>query len=461
MKASETKLNLTMLTDLYQLTMDAVYNNEGREEETTTFDWFIRKLPKDRGYFIVAGLEDIVDYIQNLRFEEDDLEYLREQGIFLESELDYLRNFKFEGDIYAMPEGSVAFGNEPLLRVTAPRGQAQFIESFILNQLNHQTMIATKASRVVEAAQGRAVFDFGLRRAHGVDAAMVGARSSYIAGAIGTSNVLAGKVLGIPIKGTHAHSFIQGYDTELEAFRAYARRYPDSATLLIDTYDVMEGAKNAAIVAKELEEKGHKLFAVRLDSGDLTGDSIEVREYFDSVGLDYVKIVASNDLNEYKIEEMIAGGARIDAFGVGTEMITSKDCPAVSGVYKLVENEEEGELVAKIKLSEGKKTIPGRKQVYRVTDSEGNFVRDVIALDDEVAEGEAMLVPIFRNGELVYDLPTLDEIRGRVIANVAKLRPEYRRMRDPAKYEVAVTRKLSELSDELTQKYEKTKLEAA
>ncbi len=445
--------NLALLTDFYQLTMNAAYLDNGRDNEIATFDLFIRKLPKDRGYFLAAGLEDVIKYIKDLRFNESDIDYLRRQGTFKEEFLDSLKGFRFTGDIYAVPEGTPVFANEPIIRVTAPRMEAQYIETFFLNVVNFQTMIATKASRVVEAAKGRAVIDFGLRRAHDNDAGMKGARAAYMAGAIGTSNVLAGKEYSIPIKGTHAHSFVMSFDSEIEAFRAYTKTFPDNATLLIDTYDVMQGAKNAAIVAKELEAKGHKLFAVRLDSGDLTSDSIAVRKYFDSICLSYVKIVASNDLNEYKIEEMLKAGARIDAFGVGTEMITSKDCPAVSGVYKLSESEEKGRLEAKIKLSEGKKTLPGRKQVYRISDARGNYIKDVIALEGEKIEGEPLLVQIVKDGEVVYGIPKLKDIQTSAKEKLAKLPAQYKKVRGPDEYKVELSDGLQALTEALAKKY--------
>ena len=446
-------MNKTLLTDLYQITMNAAYFDNKRGNETATFDMFIRKLPKDRGYFLTAGLEDVIKYVKDLRFEKEDIDYLRGQGLFKEEFLETLKDFKFEGDIYAVPEGTPIFPNEPILRVTAKREQAQFIESFLLNVINYQTMIATKASKVVEAAKGKAVIDFGLRRAHENDAGMKGARSAYIGGATGTSNVLAGKKYGIPIKGTHAHSFVMSFDEEIDAFRAYVKTFPDNATLLIDTYDVMQGARNAATVAKELEQTGHKLFAVRLDSGDLCGDSIKVREYFDSEELDYIKIVASNDLNEYKIEDMVKAGSQIDAYGVGTEMITSKDCPAVSGVYKLSESEENGKLEAKIKLSEGKKTLPGKKQIYRISDSEGNYVKDIIALENEEIEGEPILVQIVSKGEVVYDFPTLKEIQAKAKEKFARLPSQYKRIREPDEYKTELSKKLTEVIDILTEKY--------
>lgn len=445
--------NKTMLTDLYQITMNAAYLNSKIGSETATFDYFIRKLPKDWGYFLTAGLEDVIDYIQNLKFNEEDITYLREQKLFSEEFLNSLKDFKFTGDIYAVPEGTVVFPNEPIIRVTAPRMEAQFIETYLLTIMNHQTMIATKASRVVEAARQRAVIDFGARRAQGDDAAIKGARASYIGGAVGTSNVLAGKTYNIPIKGTHAHSFVMSFNNEIDAFRAYADAFPDNATLLIDTYDVMEGARNAAIIARELEDQGHKLFAVRLDSGDLTKDSIRIRKYFDDIGLNYVKILASNDLNEYKIQDMLNNRAQIDAFGVGTEMITSKDCPALSGVYKLAESQENGKLKAKIKLSEGKQTLPGRKQIYRIKDQNGSYLNDIIALENEDIKGEPLLIPIFKNGNLVYEKPGLEQIQKTANKNLAKLPSQHKRIMEPDEYKIKLSKGLTELIKILTEKY--------
>src|SRR3989338_6955691 len=293
----------TMLTDLYQLTMNAAYFDNDKDD-IATFDLFIRKLPENWGYFIANGIEDAIDYATSIKFTDDDISYLRQQGIFDENYLTFLKDFKFEGEIYAVKEGTPVAPNTPILRVTAKRTQAQFLETALLNIINFQTMVATKANRVVNAADGAKVVDFGLRRAQEEDAAMTGARAAYIAGAVATSNVKAGKKYGIPISGTHAHSFVMSFEDEIDAFRAYVKTFPENATLLIDTYDTEQGARNAAIVAKELEAKGKRLGAVRLDSGDLTDLSIKARMILDESGLDYVRIVASNDLNEYKIEDM-------------------------------------------------------------------------------------------------------------------------------------------------------------
>ncbi|MEA3378216.1 MAG: nicotinate phosphoribosyltransferase [Nanoarchaeota archaeon] len=438
--------NMAIMTDLYQLTMNGSYHHHGINNDTATFDLFVRKLPKNRNYLIAAGLEQAIHYLENLKFSDENIEYLRGQELFSEDFLEDLKGFKFTGDVYAVPEGTVVFGNEPLLRITAPRNEVQLVETYLLSIINHQTMIASKASRIVESAGENSVVDFGTRRAHGPGAAVKGARACYIAGCVGTSNVLAGKEFGIPIFGTMAHSYIMSFDSELEAFRAYSHTFRDKSVLLIDTYDTIEGAKNAVIVGKELERQGHKLKGVRLDSGDLADLSKKVRKIFDEAGLEYVNIVASNDLNEYKIKKLRKEGARIDSYGVGTEMITSKDAPAISGVYKLSEHRnKKGNLVAKIKLSENKNTLPGRKQVYRVHD-DGYFVKDIIALEDENISNNPLLVKVVENGLRCSDLPPLPEIQKRALGQVKRLPLEY--LQD-ATYPVEVSEKLETLTKDI------------
>ncbi len=445
-------MSKTLITDLYQLTMAASYHDNAKTG-SSTFDLFIRKLPDNWGYFIAAGLEDAVDYLLNLKFDKEDIDYLRSTGQFKEDFLEYLKDFKFTGSLSAVPEGTVVFPNEPILRITAPKIEAQFVETYLLNLINHQTMIATKASRVVHSADGAPVVDFGLRRAQGESAGIKGARAAYIGGCVGTSNVEAGRLYDIPVKGTHAHSFVMSFENEVDAFRAYVKTFPDNAILLIDTYDVMGGAKNAMIVAKELEQKGHKLLGVRLDSGDLLTQSKKVRGLFNLNGLEYLKIFASNDLNEHKIEDLVAKGARIDAYGVGTELITSKDCPALSGVYKLAEDtSDDGNLVAKIKLSEGKKTLPGRKQIYRSL-VEGVYSQDIIGLEGEFSGADKLLENIIENGVLVYKIPSLAEVRMHAKDEMKKLHPFVRSLKDPSKYSVVLSPKVEELSEKLTQKY--------
>lgn len=445
-EVSGQRSNKTMLTDLYQITMNAAYHDNNKDD-MATFDLFVRKLPEDWEYFIVAGIEEAIDYATNIKFEQSDIEYLASQNLFKKEYLEFLKDFKFEGDIYAIKEGTPIAPNTPILRVTAKRTQSQFLETTLLNIINYQTMIASKASRIVNAAQGKNIVDFGLRRAQGEDAAMKGARAAYIAGAVGTSNVAAGKEYGVPISGTHAHSYVMSYPTELEAFRSYVKTFPDHSTLLIDTYDTLQGARNAAIVAKELEEHGHKLKAVRLDSGDLIGDSEKVREILDSEGLNYVKIIATNDLNEYKIAEHLAKGAKIDAYGVGTEMITAKPVAAISGVYKIVEDTDG----AKIKLSEGKKTYPGIKQVYRV-ETEKGYDHDVLTLDGESTTLKPLLEKVVENGYRLMPKRDLKEIREYCLNEIAKL-PEHAKRLHANPYELKISAKLEGLVDELTEKY--------
>ncbi|MBI5229444.1 nicotinate phosphoribosyltransferase, partial [Candidatus Micrarchaeota archaeon] len=405
---------MAMLIDLYELTMCASYF-ENKRNELATFDLFIRKLPPNRSYFVFAGLEQALLFLKNMKFNQEQINYLRKEG-FKEDFLTYLGEFKFSGEVWAVPEGTIVFPNEPLIRVTAPIIEAQLVESFLLNTVNLQTMIATKASRVVNAARGRPVIEFGLRRTHGADAGMKAARCSYIAGCAGTSSVLAGMRYGIPVFGTMAHSFVMFFDSEIEAFRAFAKTFPKKSTLLIDTFDDIKGAENAAAVAKELEKKGFRLSGVRIDSGNLAEISKKVRALLDEKGLNYVKIFASGDLDEYKIEELSSKGAKIDSFGVGTRMSTSEDRPYVDIIYKLSEKmDKTGKFVPTMKLSKGKVTLPGRKQVFRVKDDSGNFVRDIIALHNEKVEGEPLLVKVMEKGKIVYDLPTLEDVRKRAL----------------------------------------------
>ena len=447
--------NMSMLTDLYELTMCASYFDH-KKFEPATFDLFIRRLPPNRSYFLFAGLEQVLLFLERMRFAEKHIKFLKNLG-FKDEFLDYLRNFRFTGDVWAVPEGTVVFPNEPLIRVTAPIIEAQLIETFALNTINLQTTIATKASRVVYAAKGRTVIEFGLRREHGTDAGMKVARASYIGGCNGTSNVLAGMVYGIPVFGTMAHSFVMFFSNELESFRAFAKTFPDKSTLLIDTFDNIKGAENAIKVAKELEKQGFKLRGVRIDSGDLVEISQKVRKMLDKNGLSYVQIFASGDLDEYRIEELLKKGAKIDAFGVGTRMGTSADRPYVDIIYKLCEKSDAGgNFYPIMKLSEGKATLPGRKQVFRFLDDKGNFVKDVIALEDEKINGEPLLVKVMEKGKIVYDLPSLEEIRKRALDNLEKLPEKYKRLRGAAKYPVRLSPKLSRLIRELREKLRET-----
>src|SRR3990170_4293287 len=456
----QTEENMSMFTDLYELTMCASYF-DNKKFKPATFDLFIRRFPENRSYFLFAGLEQALLFLKSVKFTEEHLSYLKKQG-FDQQFLDYMRDFKFTGDVWAVPEGTVAFPCEPLIRVTAPIIEAQLVETFLLNTVNLQTMIATKASRVVHAAKGKAIIEFGLRREHGVDAGMKVARASYIAGCQGTSNVLAGLEYGIPVFGTMAHSFVMSFDKEIDAFRAFAKTFPNKSTLLIDTYNDLAGAEKAAVVAKELEAKGCKLGGVRLDSGDLGEISRKVRALLDKKGLTYVTIFASGDLDEYRVEELLKNGAEIDAFGVGTRMGTSADKPYVDVIYKLCETlSSRGEFSPIMKLSEGKITLPGRKQVFRRKDKKGNCAGDVIALADEKVTGEALLVKVMENGKIIRALPSLGGIRASAAKNLAKLPAKYKQLTNPPEYHVELSSALEDLIKKLKRKLTQTEIKAA
>jgi len=451
------KENMSMLTDLYELTMCAGYF-DNKKFETATFDLFIRRLPPNRSYFLFAGLEQVLLFLEKVGFNEKHIDFLRKQG-FKEDFLEYLRAFKFTGDVWAVPEGTVAFPNEPLIRVTAPIIEAQLIETFVLNTVNLQTTIATKASRVVNAAKGRSIVEFGLRREHGTDAGVKVARCSYIAGCSGTSNVLAGMRYGIPIFGTMAHSFVLFFDSEIDSFRAFAKTFPNKSTLLIDTFDNIKGAEKAVVVAKELEKKGFKLRGVRLDSGDLAEISKKVRKLLDKNGLKYVRIYASGDLDEYKIEELLKKGAKIDSFGVGTKMGTSADRPYIDIIYKLSEKiNEKNKFSPIMKLSKGKVTLPGKKQVFRFKDARSNFVKDVIGLEDERMNGEPLLIKVMEKGKIVYDFPSLEEIRKRALESLSKFPEKYKKLKGAPRYPVELSPKLKKLMKELTEKLKKVEV---
>jgi len=449
--------NMSLFTDLYELAMCASYF-DNKKLEPATFDVFIRRLPENRSYFLFAGLEQVLLFLENVKFTEKHIAYLQKQG-FNKQFLNYLRNFKFTGEVWAVPEGTVAFPCEPLIRVTAPIIEAQLIETFLLNTVNLQTTIATKASRVVNAAKGKNIIEFGLRREHGIDAGMKVARCSYIAGCQGTSNVLAGLTYGIPIFGTMAHSFVMSFEKEIDAFRAFARTFPDKSTLLIDTYDELAGAEKAVVVAKELEKAGCKLDGVRLDSGDLAQASKKIRALLDERDLRYVKIFASGDLDEYRIAELLSKGAEIDAFGVGTRMGTSADKPYVDVIYKLCETTSaKGDFSPIMKLSEGKATLPGRKQVFRFKDKKGFFAKDVIALADEKMEGEPLLAIVMENGKITRALPSLGEIRAAASENLSKLPEKYKKLTSAPAYPVELSQALEDLIKRLRRKLTKTEI---
>jgi nicotinate phosphoribosyltransferase len=439
------KRNLTMVMDLYELTMANGYFNDGDMETRVAFDVFYRKNPDRGGFAIFAGLEQIVEYIENLHFSNEDVEYLRSLNIFTDKFLDYLSNFQFSGDIYAFPEGTIMYPNEPIMTVVAPLIDAQLVETAILAQVNHQSLVATKTRRIVKAAEGKAVSDFGARRAHNMDAAVYGARASYIGGAAGTATVLAGQMFGIPVGGTMAHSWVMYYKDEYEAFKNYALNYPDNTVLLVDTYDTIQsGIPNAIRVAHEvLEPMGKRLKGIRIDSGDLAYQSIKVRKMLDEAGLTDCKITVSNSLDEYTISSLNTQNARIDSYGVGERLITgatsdySEETLALLGaVYKIAAVEENGEFSPRIKISGAveKITNPGLKKVYRIYDKTGKAKADLIAKADEEIDltndfkfidpttpwkklwfsnctAKPLQVKIFENGKLVYNLPTLQEIK--------------------------------------------------
>ncbi len=471
--------NLTLLTDLYELTMMQGYFENEDVNQTVIFDMFYRNNPEGNGYAICAGLEQLIDYVKNLHFTEDEIDYLKSLGIFKPAFLAYLRDFRFTGDIYAIPEGTVIFPREPLVKVIAPIMQAQLIETALLNIINHQSLIATKTARIVRAAQGDGVMEFGCRRAQGPDAAIYGARAAIIAGCVGTSNVLCGQMFHVPVSGTHAHSWIMSFPDELSAFRAYAKLYPDACILLIDTYDTLDsGLPHAIQVFKELREQGihPKRYGIRMDSGDLAYLSKKVKAALDAEGFTDAIISASNDLDEGLIGSLKAQGATINSWGVGTNLITSKDCPAFGGVYKLaaIWNEPEQRFEPKIKISENaeKITNPGDKKIYRIYDLEGMIIADLIALADEEFSSKdplllfdpietwkktllpggsysmrELLVPVFRKGDCVYESPSVKEIQNICRRELNTLWEESKRFEYPHQTYVDLSRKLWNLKN--------------
>lgn len=434
----------TLVTDLYELTMAEAFLRAGMNG-TATFSLFIRRLPAERAYLVAAGLEDALAYLERLHFNDDDLTFLRGTGRFSEATLSYLGGLRFSGEVRAVPEGRVVFAEEPLVEVTAPLVEAQIVETYLINVLHLHTLLASKAARCVDAAAGRAVVDFGLRRAHGVDAGMAAARAAYLAGCVATSNVAAGRRYGIPTSGTMAHSFVTSFASELEAFRHYARVYPDDTTLLIDSYDTLQGARHAVTVARELRAAGHRLRAVRLDSGDVAALSRDVRAILDEGGCPEVRIVGSGGLDEYAIAGLVAAGAAVDGFGVGTRMDASEDAPTLEAAYKLVEYEGRPLL----KLSTGKATLAGRKQVWRRTGPDGRFTGDVIAAEGEAVPGaEPLLVPVMSHGKRLGPPEPLSELRARCLAERAHLPDAVRRVRDTAAYPVEVSSGLRALQEQ-------------
>lgn len=404
------------------------------------FSLFVRRLPTDRGYLVFAGLEDMLDALSGLRFTDKDISHLRSMDLFDGGFLEYLNELRFTGSVRAMQEAAVFFANEPVLEVTAPIIEAQIAETLLLNLFNVQTMLATKAARVVEAADGRAVVDFAARRTQGIDAAIKLARSAYIGGFAGTSNVLAAREYGIPAVGTMAHSFITSFDSELKAFSAYASSFPNNSTFLVDTYDTLQGVSNAIAVAGRMKEQGHRLNAIRLDSGDFLALSVEAREMLDAAGLSNVQVLASGGLDEYQIESLIGNGAAIDGFGVGTNVGTSADYPWLDCVYKMVEYDRKPTM----KLSENKETLVGGKQVFRRSGAEDAYAGDVIGCADEpTPDGtEALLSDVMRDGKRLHGSPSLRELRKRCSQEIERLPAHCRRIRSPAEYPVVVSEML-------------------
>jgi nicotinate phosphoribosyltransferase len=435
---------LALMTDLYELTMAQSYLRQ-RMTAPATFSLFIRKYPQDRAYFVAAGLEHVLRYLQEFHYSQDDLDYLRGTGIFGGDLLDHLADLRFTGDVWAMPEGELFFANEPVLEVTAPVIQAQLAETFIINQVNVQTIQATKAARCVWAAGGKQVIDFSFRRTQGVEAGVLMARAAAIAGFQGTSNVLAGKLLGVPVVGTMAHSYIEAFTREEDAFRAFAADFPERSVLLIDTYDTVAGARKAAVVGREMAARGQKLLGVRLDSGDMADLSRQVRRILDDAGLNETAIVASGGLDEHQVEELVKGGAPIDTFAVGTRVGVSDDAPHTDMAYKLVRYA--GRPV--LKTSMGKATLPGEKQVYRFTDGADTMTRDLITLREEPAPagGRHLLELVMTGGRLVRPLPSLPQIAERLRAACAALPGRYRALRNPPAYPVDVSQPLQRLTE--------------
>ncbi len=430
-----------LLTDLYQLTMAACYLDQDMHEEAT-FSLFIRKYPPHRGYFVAAGLEEALGYLKTLRFTADDLAYLQSTGLFTGKFLDYLRGFRFTGEVHALPEGSIFFKDEPVLEVSAPIIEAQLAETFIINGVSLQTLIASKAARSFYAAQGRPLIDFSLRRDQGTDAGLKAARASYLAGFQGTSNVLAGKIYNLPIFGTMAHSFITSFPQEIEAFRVFARIFPKITTLLIDTYDNIHGARKAVEVAREMAARGERMSYVRLDSGDTAAISREVRKILDDHGLESVKILASGGFDEFKIAQVLAAGGQVDSFAVGTKMGVSADAPYFDCAYKLVKYG--GRPV--MKLSTGKVTLVDQKQVHRHYDGQGRMLRDTIALRGEaVPQPGPLLQQFMAGGRLTRELPTLKESRDFFHSQFALLPEAYKALEEPPPFPVDLSPGLRDL----------------
>ncbi len=479
------RINMSMLTDFYELTMGKGYLDDNSAEKIVYFDAFFRKVPEQGGYAVMAGLQQVIEYLDNLHFSEEDLKFLSGYG-FDDKFIDYLRNFKFTCDVWAVPEGTPVFPGEPLIKIKGPVLQAQLLETALLCTINHQTLIATKTARIVRAAEGRPVMEFGARRAQGFDASVLGARAAYIAGAAGTSCTICGEQFNIPLSGTMAHSWVMLYDDEFEAFKAYALSYPDKCLLLVDTYDVLKsGIPNAIRCAKEvLEPMGKRLLGIRIDSGDLTYMTQKARKMLDDAGLTDCKITVSNALDEYLIRDLISQGACIDSFGVGERLITSKAEPVFGGVYKIAGVvDEDGTIIPKMKISEnaGKVTTPCSKEIVRFYDkATGKAMADVLFVEgEEIPNGEPyeifdpietwkckvlenyttqkLLVPIFEQGKLVYDCPSIMKIRNYCTKQIDTLWEAVKRFENPHKYYVDLSPKLWKIKDDILRSYRKAR----
>lgn len=448
-------MSVSLLVDLYELTMAQSYFVY-KKNTCATFDLFIRQLPMNRAYLVACGLDDVLNYIKELRFTAEDIAYLEKQRLFSKDFLNYLANFKFRGDVWAMSEGEIFFANEPVIRVTASIIEAQIIESFLLNTINLQTMIASKASRVVCASGNKKVYDFSLRRTHGQDAGIKVGRASYIAGFSGTSNCLAGKLYRIPIVGTMAHSYVMSFKREMDSFLAYSSTFPAKTTLLVDTYDTKKGIENAITMGLYLKEKGYQLQGVRLDSGDIVLLSKLARNMLDRAGLEFAKIFASGNLDEFKIKELLNKGARVDNFGVGTNMGTSIDAPSLDVIYKISEvTDEFGEFLPTMKLSKGKVTYPGRKQVFRIQSQSGKFIKDILGLQKEKINGRPLLKKVVHKGRLIYKSPSLDKIRTFTKNNLLRFPEKLKEVVPRYKYPVIVSPALKKLRRSLSYQLEK------
>ncbi len=444
-----------LLTDLYELTMAACYV-ENRMFERAAFSLFVRDYPPKRRYFVAAGLEDVLRYLRDLKFGDKDLAYLAKLGLFRDEFLSFLERFRFTGDVRAIPEGRIFFAGEPILEVEAPLVEAQIVETFIINAVNLQAMIATKASRCFHVSGGRKLVDFSLRRTHGMDAGLKVARASFIGGFVGTSNVLAGKLYGLPVFGTMAHSFITSFSREADAFRAFVQAFPEQAVLLVDTYETLAGARKAAEVGKEMAARGKKLLGVRLDSGDIAGLSKKVRRILRQAGLVQASIFASGAFDEYKIREVLRRGGDVDAFGIGTKMGVSSDAPYLDMAYKMVEYA--GRPV--LKMSPGKETLVGKKQVFRFFSSSGKMRKDVIGLrDDSLKGGEPLLHQVMRRGKIVGRLPSLQHIRKRFLEEFSRLDDRYKAIkRDGPRFPVELSPRLCRLQARVSQRITRLEL---